>query len=137
MLHIFLVSYKIWIDVQSVDLKKKRLKVKCISENTNSKQDILYLSNSVCLWAFGLVVWFLLWVQEVPSSILGTPLLFLCIFFSLNLGLSSVSLLNVNSEMDWQNMSTQLKSSIDSQLQKEKEKRESLKTESAKLAKIS
>ena len=26
-------------------------------------------------WAFGLVVWFSLWVREVPSSILGTPLL--------------------------------------------------------------
>ena len=104
MLHIFLVSYKIWIDVQSVDLKKKRLKVKCISENTNSKQDILYLSNSVCLWAFGLVVWFLLWVQEVPSSILGTPLLFLCIFFFIKFGAKLCVIVVCNSEMDWQNI---------------------------------
>ena len=63
----------------------------------------------------------------------NAPFVFVLFFFSLNLGLGSVSLLYVNSEMDWQNMSSQLKSSIDSQLQKKK----SLKAESAKLAEIS
>ena len=48
----------------------------------------------------------------------NAPFIFVLFFFPLNLGLSSVSLLYVNSEMDWQNMSSQLKSSIDSQLQK-------------------
>ena len=30
-------------------------------------------------WVIGLMVWFLLWVQEVASSILASPLLFLCL----------------------------------------------------------
>ena len=41
--------------------------------------------NEVGRSGFGLVVWFLFWVQEVPSSILGSrhPLFLLFLFFSL------------------------------------------------------
>ena len=32
---------------------------------------MLIMSNDVHNWAFGLVVWFMLWVREVPNSIFG------------------------------------------------------------------